>query len=109
MLFRSNSVSGGAAKILLSSIDIGERKNNEAKMHKLAFLDALTELPNRSNLLDHLRQVLLASTRSGKIGALMYCDLDNFKQLNDTRGHAAGDELLRAVAQRLLPSLLLSR
>ncbi|WP_332876947.1 putative bifunctional diguanylate cyclase/phosphodiesterase [Massilia sp. S19_KUP03_FR1] len=89
-------------KILLSSIDIGERKHNEAKMHRLAFLDALTELPNRSNLLDHLRQVLLASTRSGKIGALLFCDLDNFKQLNDTRGHAAGDELLRAVAQRLL-------
>jgi diguanylate cyclase (GGDEF)-like protein/PAS domain S-box-containing protein len=89
-------------KILLISIDIGERKNNEAKMHKLAFLDALTELPNRSNLLDHLRQVLLASTRSGKIGVLMFCDLDNFKLLNDTRGHAAGDELLRAVAQRLL-------
>lgn len=89
-------------KILLSSVDISERKNNEAKMHKLAFLDALTELPNRSNLLDHLRQVLLASTRSGRIGALMFCDLDKFKQLNDTRGHAAGDELLRAVAQRLL-------
>lgn len=89
-------------KILLIGIDIGERKSNEAKLHKLAFLDALTELPNRSNLLDHLRQVLLASTRNGKIGALMFCDLDNFKQLNDTRGHAAGDELLRAVAQRLL-------
>lgn len=89
-------------KILLIGIDIGERKSNDAKLHKLAFLDALTELPNRSNLLDHLRQVLLASTRSGKIGALMFCDLDNFKQLNDTRGHAAGDELLRAVAQRLL-------
>jgi len=94
--------SGGTQKILLSSIDIGERKSNEAKLHKLAFLDALTELPNRSNLLDHLRQVLLASTRSGKIGALLFCDLDNFKQLNDTHGHAAGDELLRAVAQRLL-------
>ncbi|MDQ2819545.1 MAG: EAL domain-containing protein [Pseudomonadota bacterium] len=92
----------GQQKILLIGIDISERKANEAKLHKLAFLDALTELPNRSNLLDHLRQVLLQSTRSGKIGALMFCDLDNFKQLNDTRGHAAGDELLRAVAQRLL-------
>jgi diguanylate cyclase (GGDEF)-like protein/PAS domain S-box-containing protein len=101
-LLTPDAGSGGTPKILLSSIDIGERKNNEAKMHKLAFLDALTELPNRSNLLDHLRQVLLASTRSGKIGALLFCDLDNFKQLNDTRGHAAGDELLRAVAQRLL-------
>jgi PAS domain S-box-containing protein len=92
----------GKPKMLLSSTDIGERKNTEAKMHRLAFLDALTELPNRSNLLDHLRQVLLASTRSGKIGTLLFCDLDNFKLLNDTRGHAAGDELLRAVAQRLL-------
>jgi diguanylate cyclase (GGDEF)-like protein/PAS domain S-box-containing protein len=94
--------SDGKPKMLLSSTDIGERKNTEAKMHRLAFLDALTELPNRSNLLDHLRQVLLASTRSGKIGTLLFCDLDNFKLLNDTRGHAAGDELLRAVAQRLL-------
>ena len=101
-LLSPDSGSEGKQKILLMSIDIGERKNNEAKMHKLAFLDALTELPNRSNLLDHLRQVLLQSTRSGKIGALMFCDLDKFKQLNDTRGHAAGDELLRAVAQRLL-------
>jgi diguanylate cyclase (GGDEF)-like protein/PAS domain S-box-containing protein len=101
-LLSPDAGNAGTQKILLSSIDIGERKNNEAKMHKLAFLDALTELPNRSNLLDHLRQVLLASTRSGNIGALLFCDLDNFKQLNDTRGHAAGDELLRAVAQRLL-------
>jgi diguanylate cyclase (GGDEF)-like protein/PAS domain S-box-containing protein len=101
-LLSPDAGSDASPKILLSSIDIGERKNNEAKMHKLAFLDALTELPNRSNLLDHLRQVLLASTRSGKIGALMFCDLDKFKQLNDTRGHAAGDELLRAVAQRML-------
>jgi len=100
-LLAPDAGSDGKAKILLSSIDIGERKNNEAKMHRLAFLDALTELPNRSNLLDHLRQVLLASTRSGKIGALLFCDLDHFKLLNDTRGHAAGDELLRAVAQRL--------
>jgi len=101
-LLSPDDASDGRQKILLISIDIGERKSNEAKMHKLAFLDALTELPNRSSLLDHLRQVLLASTRSGRIGALMFCDLDKFKQLNDTRGHAAGDELLRAVGQRLL-------
>jgi diguanylate cyclase (GGDEF)-like protein/PAS domain S-box-containing protein len=101
-LLAPDAGSGAAPKILLLNIDIGERKANEAKMHRLAFLDALTELPNRSNLLDHLRQVLLASTRSGKVGALMFCDLDRFKQLNDTRGHAAGDELLRAVAERLV-------
>jgi diguanylate cyclase (GGDEF)-like protein/PAS domain S-box-containing protein len=101
-LLSPDDASDGRQKILLISIDIGERKSNEAKMHKLAFLDALTELPNRSNLLEHLRQVLLQSTRSSKIGALLFCDLDKFKQLNDTRGHAAGDELLRAVGQRLL-------
>ena len=70
-------------------------------MHRLAFFDPLTELPNRARLLDTLHHALLGSARSNKIGALMFCDLDNFKTLNDTRGHAAGDNLLQAVARRL--------
>jgi len=92
---------GGGQKILVISTDISERKLNEAKIYHLAFFDALTDLPNRASLLDHLRRALLNSARTRKCGALMFCDLDNFKYLNDSQGHAAGDMLLQAVARRL--------
>jgi diguanylate cyclase (GGDEF)-like protein/PAS domain S-box-containing protein len=93
--------SGVAQKILVISTDISERKHNEARIHRLAYFDALTELPNRASLLDHLRRALISSARTHKFGALMFLDLDNFKTLNDTHGHAAGDMLLQAVARRL--------
>jgi diguanylate cyclase (GGDEF)-like protein/PAS domain S-box-containing protein len=92
---------GTSAKILVIGSDISERKNVEVRVHRLAFFDPLTELPNRARLLDTLHSALLGSARNNKIGALMFCDLDNFKALNDTRGHAAGDSLLQAVARRL--------
>ena len=92
---------GAPQKILVISTDISERKHNEAKIYRLAFFDALTDLPNRASLLDHLRRALLGSARTRKCGALMFCDLDNFKYLNDSQGHAAGDMLLQAVARRL--------
>ena len=96
-----NAAAGVPQKILVISTDISERKSHEARIHRLAYYDALTELPNRASLLDHLRRALVGSARSRKIGALMFCDLDNFKTLNDTHGHAAGDMLLQAVARRL--------
>ena len=92
---------GAPQKILVISTDISERKHSEAKIYRLAFFDALTDLPNRASLLDHLRRALLGSARTRKCGALMFCDLDNFKYLNDSQGHAAGDMLLQAVARRL--------
>ena len=92
---------GAPQKILVINSDISERKHNEAKIFRLAFFDPLTELPNRASLLDHLRRALLGSARTRKYGALMFCDLDNFKALNDTHGHGAGDTLLQAVARRL--------
>jgi diguanylate cyclase (GGDEF)-like protein/PAS domain S-box-containing protein len=92
---------GSPQKILVISTDISERKHNEAKIYRLAFFDPLTDLPNRASLLDHLRRALLGSARTRKCGALMFCDLDNFKYLNDSQGHAAGDLLLQAVARRL--------
>ena len=88
-------------KILMISTDISERKQTEAQMHYMAFYDALTGLPNRAHLLDILHQALVGSARTGRFGALLFCDLDNFKLVNDTQGHAAGDTLLQAVAQRL--------
>ncbi len=92
---------GTNRKILVIGTDIGERKHHEARIHRLAFYDPLTDLHNRASLLDHLHQALLGSARSGKYGALLFCDLDNFKTLNDTHGHGAGDLLLQAVARRL--------
>ncbi|MEI6209469.1 MAG: EAL domain-containing protein [Desulfuromonadales bacterium] len=82
--------------------DITERKQAEEKIHELAFYDQLTGLPNRTLLLDRLRQTMLASSRNGSHGALLFIDLDNFKTLNDTRGHDMGDLLLQRVTQRLI-------
>jgi len=100
-LVPANAAAGMPQKILVISTDISERKSNEARIHRLAYFDALTDLPNRASLMDHLRRALISSARSRKFGALMFCDLDNFKTLNDTHGHAAGDVLLQAVARRL--------
>ncbi len=81
--------------------DITQRKLAEETIIRLAYYDALTNLPNRRLLLDRLQQSLKSSEREGLCGALLFIDLDNFKQLNDTRGHDAGDRLLVLVAQRL--------
>ncbi len=82
--------------------DVSEHKAAEEQINNLAFYDPLTELPNRRLLLDRLHHALAASARSGKEGALLFIDLDNFKSLNDTLGHDMGDSLLRQVGQRLL-------
>ncbi len=81
--------------------DFTERKATEDEIRKLAFYDALTQLPNRRLLLDRLRESLLASARHNQCGALQFIDLDNFKTLNDTLGHDMGDLLLQQVAERL--------
>lgn len=86
-------------------IDITQRKAVEDQLHKLAFYDPLTQLPNRRLLLDRLGHVLAGSTRSRNQGAIMFIDLDNFKALNDTQGHDVGDRLLAEVAQRLKSSV----
>ncbi len=82
--------------------DITERKQAEEKIEALAFFDQLTKLPNRTLLLDRLKQAKTASQRSGRYSALLFLDLDNFKTLNDTLGHDIGDMLLKQVANRLL-------
>jgi diguanylate cyclase (GGDEF)-like protein/PAS domain S-box-containing protein len=81
--------------------DITDRKEAEERIRHLAFYDPLTGLPNRRLLLDRLQQALAGSNRSGRHGALLFIDLDNFKTLNDTQGHVVGDMLLTEVAQRL--------
>lgn len=87
--------------ILGVSRDITEHKRMEDQVRQLAFHDALTGLPNRRLLGDRLSQVMAAGKRSGRYSALMFLDLDNFKQLNDTHGHEVGDLLLIETAERL--------
>ncbi len=92
---------GNASRVVVVSRDITERKLAEERIHNLAFYDVLTGLPNRRLLNDRLVQTMAASKRSGRFGALMFIDLDNFKPLNDQHGHAAGDLLLEEVARRI--------
>ncbi len=86
-------------------IDISRRRQDEKRIHELAYYDPLTRLPNRRLLLDRLAQAMLSSERTGDYGALVMLDLDNFKLLNDTRGHDTGDQLLIEVAHRLRENL----
>ena len=81
--------------------DITVSKAAEEEIKHLAFYDSLTRLPNRRFLVDRLQRALASSARSGKKGALLFLDLDNFKSLNDTLGHDIGDLLLQQVAQRI--------
>ncbi len=92
-------------RFIVLSRNITERKLAEEEIQNLAFFDTLTGLPNRRLLLDRLKHALAASARSGKDGALLFVDLDHFKTLNDTLGHAIGDLLLQQVAERLVASL----
>jgi diguanylate cyclase (GGDEF)-like protein/PAS domain S-box-containing protein len=81
--------------------DITQRKKMESQVRRLAFYDALTQLPNRRLLTERLTHALAACRRSGHFGAVMFLDLDNFKPLNDHFGHSMGDLLLIEAARRL--------
>ncbi|WP_062057746.1 bifunctional diguanylate cyclase/phosphodiesterase [Cellvibrio sp. OA-2007] len=91
----------GIARFVVLSRDITQRKESEERINKLAFFDPLTQLPNRRLLQDRLEHAIATSLRQGKLGALLFIDLDDFKTLNDNRGHHIGDLLLIAVAERL--------
>lgn len=93
--------SGNVTHYVGTFSDITQNKEAEAEIHRLAYFDHLTQLPNRRLLQDRLGQSVASAARTGLIGAVLFLDLDNFKSLNDTKGHDAGDELLVEVAQRL--------
>jgi diguanylate cyclase (GGDEF)-like protein/PAS domain S-box-containing protein len=93
---------GRAIRAIGTNLDNTERKAAEDRIHQLAYYDSLTGLPNRSLLMDRLNQALSQAKRFGRSLAVMFLDLDDFKKINDTLGHMAGDELLKLVAQRLV-------
>ena len=81
--------------------DITERKKSQDDIHRLAFYDVLTGLPNRRLLMDRIDKLLASSERGATFSAVMFIDLDRFKYINDARGHAIGDALLCNAASRL--------
>jgi diguanylate cyclase (GGDEF)-like protein/PAS domain S-box-containing protein len=98
-------LSGEVTSFVSTHTDISERKVSEEKIRRLAFYDSLTGLPNRRLLMDRLGHAIDSNARSGKEAALLFIDLDNFKNLNDTLGHDIGDKLLQQVAKRLESSV----
>ncbi|MDP3516358.1 MAG: diguanylate cyclase [Pseudohongiella sp.] len=93
--------SGKAIRMAGSNQDLSERKRYEQQIQQLAFNDPLTGLPNRRYLQEQISRAILACARSQQFGALMFIDLDHFKELNDALGHHEGDELLKKVAEQL--------
>jgi diguanylate cyclase (GGDEF)-like protein len=85
--------------------EINEMRETEAALQHLATHDTLTDLPNRFLMIDRLTQLLSRAQRTGAVFAVLYMDLDHFKEVNDAHGHELGDLLLRAVAGRLRKSV----
>jgi predicted signal transduction protein with EAL and GGDEF domain len=93
--------SGRVVRLFGSVQDISDRKRAEDQIRRLALFDSLTRLPNRRCFKEHVRHAIERAQRSRGALAVMFIDLDRFKQINDTLGHGVGDELLREVADRL--------
>jgi len=91
----------GEIGVVAVANDVTQRVRDDARLNYLAFSDGLTGLANRTLFFDRLRQSLLASRRTGDGFAVLACDLDGFKSVNDTYGHEAGDQVLRLVAETL--------
>ncbi|MFJ3526031.1 EAL domain-containing protein [Pseudomonas sp. NPDC090203] len=93
---------GDLASYVCFFSDISERKASEQRIHRLAYYDALTHLPNRTLFQDRLHTALQHAERQHAWVVLMFLDLDRFKPINDSLGHAAGDRMLKEMASRLL-------
>jgi diguanylate cyclase (GGDEF)-like protein len=102
--FECRYLPNSAGQVLAIIRDVTARKEADARIHHLAYFDALTGLPNREWIRDYLAQSLAEARRRHRRLALLHLDLDQFKRINDTLGHATGDALLRQVAERLQTS-----
>ncbi len=103
-----SAVRGGNGRALnyaMSFVDISERKAAEQRIRHLAYHDLLTDLPNRALMSERVAAAIVRAKRDGRRVALLFLDLDRFKNVNDSLGHVAGDELLRSCATRLLTTL----
>ena len=105
VLHASRDTSNGLLATFGTLTDIHERKQAEDEIRRLAFFDSLTQLPNRSLLYDRMHQAVANAARTERHGAILFLDLDNFKDINDTLGHDLGDLLLRQVALRIQHTL----
>ena len=85
--------------------DISKQYQDERKLIQLAHYDSLTGLPNRRLFLEKIQAELANASLSGSVAALLYIDIDHFKEINDTHGHSAGDAVLKQIASRLVASL----
>jgi diguanylate cyclase (GGDEF)-like protein/PAS domain S-box-containing protein len=94
-------INGEAESIIVTVMDVTERRQAESIVRELAQKDPLTSLLNRTTFLDLLPSAVAINQRNGTHVALLYIDLDNFKTINDTYGHQAGDEVLKMVARKL--------
>ncbi len=99
--FRPVLHDGSPNGFIISARDITASKLDEAQLYYLAYHDRLTDLPNRTLFVDRLHQALLQARRTCKSVAVLFLDVDCFKQINDTYGHAAGDELLTELSHRI--------